>query len=61
MRNRGVNTYIREGGGGAAGARASASHGVPMERTRVEQVTTLQPIEDPLPEHVYVSWRICSL
>lgn len=60
MRNSGVNTKIRGGGGGAAGARANASL-QPMGRTRVEEISTLQAMEDPTAEQVYISWRICSL
>lgn len=61
MRNSGVNTKTRGGGGGgAAGARASASV-QPMGRTRVEEISTLQAMEDPTAEQVDISWRICSL
>lgn len=76
MRNL-ANTKGRERGGGRGSTykhqglrHSSAAHGgdggagsllQPMERTMVQQISILQPVEDPMPELVDTSIKICGL
>ena len=59
MRKSTVNTKVKEGGG-APGAREDISL-QSVEKTMLEQISTLQPMEDSMPEQVDISSRNCGL